>query len=91
METIMIEEDGQWYKFVIPASADGAIDFFPAGYTGQYYAVQRFMEGGTSWEHHGSAASGFPAHDQCVGGTLPDAYLVFQSGETVKGKRVKMR
>lgn len=90
METVMIEEDGQWYKFVIPASADGAIDFFPAGYTGQYYAVQHFMEGGKR-ERVENTASGFPDHDQCVGGVLPDAYLVFQSGETVKGKRVKMR
>jgi hypothetical protein len=47
------------------------------------------MEGG-KWEHQESDASGFPAHEQCGGGVLRDAYLVFQSGETVKGKEVKM-
>jgi len=86
MDTVTIEENGKAYRFLIPASAGGAIEFFPAGYDGEYYAVQDYKDG----EAKEYVTGGVPAHTQ-RGGSLPCALLVFQTGEVVKGKEVRMK
>jgi hypothetical protein len=88
METIVIEHEGEWWKFVIPESAsDQTMDFFPAGYSGRFYGVQACKDG--SVIEHVDGKGGGPDHNQ-YSGVLKDAYLWFWNETVVKGTRVKM-
>jgi hypothetical protein len=87
METMMVEDNGKWWKFVIPASAGGCVEFVEEGYTGSFYAIQDYKDGEVT-EQVDSKGWGGPAHAQRSGKTNA-AYLVWQSGEVIKGKQVK--
>jgi hypothetical protein len=87
METIIIEDEGKWWKFVIPASAGGWIEFFPAGYSGRFYGVQGCKDG--EFLEHVDGKGGGPDHDQ-YSGSLPVAYIWFSDETVVKGKAVKL-
>jgi hypothetical protein len=88
METMIVLDNGEWWKFEIPASAGGCIEFIENGYEGRYYAIQDYKDGEVI-DHVTKTFGGGPPHTQRSGKTNA-AYLVWQSGEVIKGKRVKL-
>lgn len=88
VETIIVKDGVEWWKFDIPVSAGGCVEFVENGYTGEFYAIQDYKDG-VQGEFVDSKGWGGPEHYKRSGKTNA-AYLVWQSGEVIKGTRVKM-
>lgn len=95
MKQVLIQDDDtQWWLFEVPPELQDHHEatFYPAGYTGPYFAVQPYMDG-DGWEDVEGCAMG-PAFKRCINGALKVPHLLFgMAGDEggVKGKRLKLK